>query len=359
MSALDTRPAAEERPPGAVGTAAALRDLRRRRAVGFVLLVTALIVLTVASVGLGARDIAPGHVVRALLGLTPPGDYDTVVIFDERFPRTLLGIVVGACLGASGVLMQGVTHNPLVDGGILGVELGAACAIVVAILVLGISGVSVYFWFALLGAGAAMATVWLLARASSVAANPAVNLVICGAAVSALLAAVINLLIVRDEAAFAHYRFWSVGQLTGRAGVIDQLWPIAAVALVAALLCAGVLNAVALGLDTAAGLGVNVPRALLLTVMVAVLLCAVATASVGPVPFVGLVGAHVARLLFGADHRWVIPTGMGCGAALLLAADVLGRLAPGNGEISVGVMTALVGTPIFILLARRRRVVEV
>lgn len=320
-------------------------------------LVAGLIVAAIASLALGARDIPVADVVGALTGTLPAEHYNSVVVLSERLPRTVLGLLVGACLGAAGVVMQAVTRNPLVDGGILGIELGAACAVVCSMLFLGVSDIGTTFWFALTGAGLTAVAVWVLARLTT-HTSPAIGLVICGAAVSALLAALINLVIIRDEAVNAHYRFWVIGQLNGRGDTIDELWPFVAVGLVAALGLGGRLNVLALGEATAAGLGADVRRAALGASAVAVLLCAVATAAVGPVAFVGLVGAHGARLLLGADLRRVVPAGMAVGALLLLVADVAGRLVPGDGEVAVGVMTALVGTPVFVILARSRRLVE-
>src|SRR5699024_2746254 len=174
----------------------------------------------------------------------------------------------------------------------------------------------------------------------------------------ALLAALVNVLTVRDPAIYAHYRYWSVGQLVGRAETINSLWPFLLVGVLAALTLGALLNTLTIGEETATSLGVRTGAAQMFAMGVAVLLCAAATAATGPVGFVGLVGAHTARLVVGADYRWVLPYSMVCGALLLLAADVLGRLTPGGGEIQVGVMTAVVGAPFFVALARRRGVVR-
>lgn len=330
----------------------------RRRLVGLVSLIAALVVIGVLSLAWGAREIDPATVVRAVLGRERPEEaYDAIVVLDERLPRTILGLLIGAALGASGAVMQAVTRNPLVDGGILGTELGAAVAVVVAILVLGVTGAGAYFWFALVGAAVTTAAVYALSRLVT-ATSETVSLVLTGAAASALLAAMINVLTVRDPAIYAHYRYWSVGQLVGRAETIASLWPFLLIGMVAALVLGGLLNALALGEDIATSLGVRTGSAQLCAMGIAVLLCAGATAATGPIGFVGLVGAHMARLVVGADYRWVLPYSMLCGALLLLTADVLGRLTPGGGEIQVGVMTAVVGTPFFVALARSRRVVR-
>ena len=328
-----------------------------RLVAGSLLLLALVLALVAASLAFGARDIPLGTVMRTLLGQGAPDAYSTAVIFDERLPRTVLGLLVGLSLGGAGVIMQAITRNALADPGILGVEQGAALAVVVGIMFAGLSGADQYFWFALGGAAGAAALVYGISRRVT-SASTEVGLVIAGAASAAFLTALVTLMIVRDEVTFLHYRYWSIGQLTGRASVIEEVWPFVVIALAAAIPLGRTLNALALDDDVAAGLGVRVGRAQLVAAAVGVLLCAAATAAVGPVGFVGLVGAHLARLLVGADHRWLLPYGMCCGAALLLAADVAGRLAPGNGEVEVGVMTAAVGTPFFVYLARRRRLVR-
>jgi iron complex transport system permease protein len=314
----------------------------------------------VAAVGvlgavLGARDIAPLDVLRIVFD--PDGSsYEHSVLWTERLPRTLLALLVGAALGASGLVMQALTANPLADPGILGIELGAAFAVVLGIVFLDLRGLTSYFWLALAGAAATAAVVYLIGTRSA-AGGSALGLVLAGAAAAALLGSLITLVVIRDETVAAHLRFWSVGQLTGRASVLGEVAPFVVVGLVLALFLGRTLNVLGLGEDVATGLGLSVGRAQLGCAAVAVLLCAAATAGVGPVAFVGLVGGHVARMLVGTDHRWSLPLSMVCGAVLLTLADVASRLAPGSGEIPVGITTALIGTPFFVWLTRRRALV--
>ncbi|MFD0419281.1 FecCD family ABC transporter permease [Streptomyces sp. NPDC127108] len=316
----------------------------------------ALVATLIASVGLGARDISPLEIVRILLH---PGaeDYNSQVLWTERVPRTFLGLAVGAALGASGLIMQALTLNPLADPGILGIEQGAAMFVVLGILFLDLTGVRGYFWMALLGSGVTAVLVYLIGTRTD-AGGSTLGLVLAGVALAAVMSSLITLMVVRDEAVYAHLRFWSVGQLTGRAGVLGQAVPFVAAGLLLALPLGRTLNILGLGDETARGLGVRVERARLASAAVAVLLCAAATAAVGPVAFVGLVAAHCARLLAGTDHRWSLPLAMLLGAVLLTAADTAGRLVVDHGEIQVGVMTAVVGTPFFIWLARRRNLVR-
>lgn len=313
--------------------------------------------VTVLGVAIGARDISVSQVIEILLH---PGaeDYDSLVLWDERIPRTLLGLLVGAALGGSGLLMQGLTLNPLADPGILGVETGAAFAVVIGIVVFDVTSLGGYFWLALLGAAVTSVLVYLVGVRSS-AGGSAVGLILAGAATSALFASAITLFVVHSPSAAASLRGWSVGQLTGRGHLLDNAWPFLVVGLLTALPLGRTLNALALGEDTAAGLGVRVHRAQLLVAGSAVLLCAAATAACGPVAFVGLICGHVGRMVAGTDHRWSLPLAMLAGATLLLVADVAGRMIPGAGELSVGITTALVGAPFFVWLARRRSLVTI
>lgn len=337
-------------------TAEVYRTHLTRRILGLAALGGALVVVFLLSIALGARDIPLGTVVDALTGRLADTDYDSIVIFSERIPRTLLGLCVGLCLGASGLIMQAITRNPLADPGVLGVEAGAGLAVLLGIVVLGASGYHAYFWLALVGAGLTAVLVWGIARLAT-ATTSTLSMVIGGAAIAALISSIITLVTVRDPAAFLRYRAWAVGMITSRPDLLVEMVPFVVAALAAALLLAGWLNALSLGDDVAAALGTNVRRARGWSTLVAVALCAVPTAAVGPVAFIGLVGAHIARQLVGTEHRWLIPCSMLCGGLVLMGADVLGRLAPGNGEVEVGIVAALVGTPVFLLLARRRGLV--
>ncbi|MFC8897951.1 FecCD family ABC transporter permease [Streptomyces cinereoruber] len=342
-------------PEGSRGAPQARTRASRGTAVA-VFAVVAVLAALVAGIGLGARDISPLEVVRILLH---PGEqaFDTHVLWTERIPRTFLGLAVGAALGASGLVMQALTANPLADPGILGVEQGASMFVVFGILFLGVTDAGGYFWLALLGSSVAATLVYLIGTRTD-AGSSAVGLVLAGVAMAAVMSSLITLLVVRDKEAFAHLRFWSVGQLTGRAEVLSQVMPFALTGLLLALPLGRTLNILGLGDETARALGVRVERARLTAAAVAVLLCAAATAAVGPVAFVGLVAAHCARLLVGPDHRWSLPISMAVGAVLLTGADTAGRLVLDHGEVQVGLMTAIVGTPFFVWLARRRDLVR-
>ncbi len=305
---------------------------------------------------MGAKAIPLGTVVHELFHYD--GSDAGVVIRSLRIPRTLLGLAVGAALGLSGALMQALTRNPLADPGILGVNAGASAAAVTAIGVLHLENPSAYLWFALAGAGAASVLVYLLGTQGRAAATP-LRLPLAGAAISAVLGAYVFGLVLLDQNTFDSFRFWSVGALAGRPlSVLWQTGPVLLVGALIALALARPLNALALGDDAGRALGAHLGRTRSLGVLAILLLCAGATAAAGPIGFVGLTVPHVARGITGPDQRWVLPYSMVLAPILLLSADVVGRVIARPGEIEVGIVTAFIGAPVFILIARRRRLVR-
>ncbi|WP_372504768.1 FecCD family ABC transporter permease [Streptomyces telluris] len=343
-------PAGEGRPP-------ARRAQHARRAAGLLACTALVAVLAVLSIGIGAKTIPPGDVLHALLH-PDPGNDDWIVVRTSRLPRSLLGIGVGVALGLSGALMQALTRNPLADPGLLGVNAGAAAAVAAATALLDLGSFSAYVWCALLGAAVAAAAVHLLGTRGRSRATP-VRLALAGTAVTAVLTAVVNGLILLDPLTLNRFRFWQIGTLGGVDGaLLRQVLPfLAAGALLAALL-ARPLNAVALGDDTARALGAHPGRTQFATMLAITLLCGAATAAVGPIAFVGLAVPHVARLIAGPDQRWVLPYSAVLAAALLLAADILGRVVLRPQELEAGVVTAFLGAPLFIALVRRKRISE-
>lgn len=308
-----------------------------------------------ASFALGARPVPWPTVLEAWTSYVP-GDGDHAVV-RSRAPRTVIGLVVGGALGLAGAAMQGVTRNPLADPGILGVNAGAALAVVTGIQVFGVTDLSGYVWFALAGAGVAALVVYGVASLGREGATP-VKLALAGAAVGAGLFSLLNAMLVASAATWDSYRFWAVGALTGRDWPqLSAAAPFLAVGAVITSVTGRILNGLALGDDLARGLGQRVGLGRAITALGAVLLCGAGTALVGPIAFVGLVVPHVARVLVGADYRRVLPLSMLLGAMLLLGADVVGRVVQPPGEVPAGLLTALLGAPVFVWLVRRRRTV--
>lgn len=341
------------RPPH---VAAPPRARRLTRSAGLPIAAALLLLVLLASVAVGAKDVAPGDVLRALLH--DDGSEQAAIVRELRVPRTLVGLAVGISLGLAGALMQAITRNPLADPGLLGVNAGASAAIVIAIAAFGVSGTGAYVWFAFAGAAAASVVVYALGSRGRGGATP-VRLALAGTAVLAALTALVEGVTLMDPLAFDDFRFWSVGSLSGRG--FEALGPVAPFLLAGVLLALALarpLNALALGDDAGRALGAHVGRTRALTAVAIVLLCGGATAVAGPIAFVGLTIPHVARAIAGPDLRWVLPYSLLLGAILLLSADVVGRLVVRPGELQVGIVTALLGAPVFIALVRRRRIAQ-
>jgi iron complex transport system permease protein len=337
-------------------TTAAERAPRTTRALGLLVALAALAVALLASLSVGAKPIAVDRVWDLLLH--PDGSGDAIVVHDLRIPRTILGLSVGMALGVAGALMQALTRNPLADPGLLGVNAGAAAAIVLAVALLGITSPAGYVWFGFAGAAIAAVTVYGLGAQGRSGATP-VRLALAGTAVTAALTALINGVILLDTTVLERYRFWLVGALGGHdAAVVWQIAPFLLAGTVLAFALARPLNALALGEDAGRALGAHVGRTRAAGALAVTLLCGAATAAAGPIAFVGLTVPHAARVLCGPDQRWVLPYSAVLAPTLVLAADVIGRTVDRPGEIPVGVVTAFLGGPLFIALVRRRRVAQ-
>lgn len=311
-------------------------------------MVTTVIVVCVASVLLGSTRMDPAAVLDS--GHPMHG------IATARIDRTLLGLCVGAALGLVGALMQGLTRNPLADPGILGINAGASFAMVLAISAFGVSDLQSYVWFAFAGAAAAMVIVHAVAALGVEGATP-VKVAIAGAAVTAAVTSWTSGVLLSDRETIESFRLWSVGTVAGReSGVLLSVLPFLVVGALLGLASIRSLNALALGDDLARGLGRRVGVDRLLLGVAVVLLAGGATALAGPVAFVGLIVPHAVRAVVGPDYSRVLPLCLGYGAVLVVAADVVGRMILPPGEVQVGIMTAVVGVPVFLALVRRGRI---
>ncbi len=343
--------AAPERPPGG------LVHGRSWRLVGLLAATAVLAVVALASVAVGAKSIPFGTVVDSFTNYDPTVN-DHLIVRALRVPRTAAGLLVGAALGVSGAVMQGVARNPLADPGLLGVNAGAALFVVVAIYSLGVTSLLGYVWFAFAGAAVASVIVYMLGSLGREGATP-VRLALAGAALTALLGSITTTVLLIDVSTLDQFRFWVVGSLTGRDGtLVAQVAPFVIAGLVMAMACGRTLNALALGDDVARSLGQRVAWARVASFAAVVVLAGAATAIAGPIAFVGLTVPHVARAIVGPDYRWILPYSAVLAPILLLGADVIGRVVTRPGEVQVGIVTALVGAPFFIILVRRRRLAE-
>lgn len=330
-----------------------------------VLLIFGLSVLV--SMAVGSRDTEVGTVLAALpdaaRGVLDPAylasipfDETVILLTEQRIPRTVLAIIAGMALGAAGTLMQGLTRNPLADPGILGVNAGAAAAVAIGMATGMISGASHFVWPALIGAGVVTALLFVLSSLGPTAANPLV-FVLAGMAVTALLMAVVNALMLKDAQVLDALRVWATGSVANRDfGVVRAVAPLVVVGLIAAVTLGGALNLLSLGEDVAHTLGLPVTRYRIIGMLTIALLGGVAVACAGPVSFIGLAAPHMIRALTGPDYRAILPISVIVGGLLALWADILGRLLARPAELPMGIVLALVGVPLFIWLVRRGRV---
>lgn len=335
--------------------AAVVRRPGSVRLLWLLVVLAVLAALMIASVAIGSRGVGWSDIVGALGGST-----DTIAeaAVTKRIPRTFLAVLVGAALGLSGAVMQGVTRNPLADPGVLGINMGASLAVVAGLAFFGLFSATSIIFTAI--AGAALAAVFVYAVGSLGRGGPTpLKLALAGAATAAALTSFITAIALPRGDIAASVQSWQVGGVGGATGAtITPVLPFLAVGLVISLLSARSLNSLALGDELAAGLGERVALARGLAAAGSVLLCGAATAVAGPIWFVGLVVPHLCRLLVGVDHRWLLPFSALTGACLLTASDVIGRIVARPAELEVGILTALIGAPFFIAVVRRQKVRE-
>ena len=325
------------------------------RSLWLIVVLAALVAVMIASVAIGSRAVSWSDIVAAIGGADQTLGQAAVT---KRIPRTLLGVVVGAALGVSGGVMQGVTRNPLADPGILGVNMGASLAVVTGVAFFGLVSPTSYIWVAIAGAGAAAVFVYVVGSLGRGGATP-LKLALAGAATAAAFSSLVSAVVLPRNDIAGGFHSWQIGGIGG--GTFDKLGhvvPFLVVGAAVSLLSARALNSLALGDDLAAGLGENVAWTRAIAAFGAVILCGAATAVAGPIAFVGLVVPHACRLTFGPDYRWLLPLSALVGAALLTGADVLGRIVARPEEIDVGILTAFIGAPVFIYIVRRQNVRE-
>jgi iron complex transport system permease protein len=332
-----------------------VRRPKRLRSLWLLVSLAVLAALMVASVMIGSREVSWADITAALGGSLDGFGPAAVA---TRMPRTLLAVLAGAALGMSGAVMQGVTRNPLADPGILGVNVGAALAIVCGMAYFGLTRPTEMIWVAIMGAGVTAVFVYVIGSLGRGGSTP-LKLALAGAATSAALASFVTAVVLPRNDIAEGVRSWQIGGVGGATMEnIRVVAPFLLVGFLVSLLSSRSLNSLALGDELAAGLGERVAIARAAAAIGAVVLCGGITAVAGPIAFVGLVVPHACRLLVGVDHRWLLPFSAVLGAALLTGADVLGRILVRPSEIDVGIITALIGAPFFIYIVRRRKVRE-
>jgi len=310
-----------------------------------------LIVAAAFSLLIGAKPLPLNVVFDALSGSCHSAD--CTIVLDARLPRTLAGLLAGGALGLAGALMQTLTRNPLADPGILGVNAGASFAIVLGAALFGFTLPQEQLLLAFCGALIASLLVAFTGSQGGGQLSP-VRLTLAGVALGAVLEGLSNGIALLNPDVYDQLRFWQAGSLDIRS--LETLKVVLLPVGIAAAVALGLsrsLNSLSLGADTATALGNKVARTQILGLLVITVLSGSATALVGPIAFIGLMVPHISRWLVGGDHRWSLPVTLLATPALLLFADIIGRLLV-PGELRVSVVSAFIGAPMLIWLVRRQ-----
>lgn len=320
----------------------------KRPGVWLILAFVAMLSCFAASVAYGISEISIHTVWSALTDFN--GSKEHVIIRTVRLPRALIALVVGACLGAAGAIMQALTRNPLASPDILGVNQGAALLMVLSIFFMDDGSLMSRTWFAMIGAALAAVLVYGLSSIGHRGLTP-LKLTLAGATMALLLSSLTQGILILHERSLDEMRFWLAGSVAGRdIQLFLQAVPFMVIGTLLAILLSKQINLLSLGDDVAYGLGQKIVTVKLLSLAAVVLLTGSAVSVAGPIGFIGLAVPHIVRSLIGSDYRWVFPYSAVLGAITLLAADIGARF---FYEVPIGVMTALIGAPFFIFLARR------
>ncbi len=319
-----------------------------------VLCLALLFIFAVFSISFGAKQISFSKVIDVILGK----DVDSLeaTIIQQRIPRTVFGILAGGALGISGALMQSITRNPIADPSILGVNTGASLFVVAGIAFLNITAAYQYIWLAIIGAGIAAFFVYSVASIGKDGATP-LKLALSGAAVSIVLGALVSTIMLPDDRVLQAFRFWQVGSIGSATwDNISLISPFLIMGFIISMFISRYLNNLALGDEAATALGTNVVITRSVGALASVLLCGATTALAGPIGFVGLIVPHLIRLIYGSEMEKILPLSFLGSGILLLVSDLIGRIIGSPGETEVGIITAVLGAPVFIFAIRKGRV---
>ena len=318
---------------------------------GLIVAIISILLLMCASIVYGYTDTTWKVAIESFIQFD--GSHEHLVIQSVRLPRALIAAAVGASLAISGVLLQTLTKNPLASPDIFGVNAGAGVMVVIAVTIFKIQNLQVFTWLSFLGAAIAAVSVYVVGSIGREGLTP-MKLTLAGAALTAMFASFTQGLLVLNEAALEQVLFWLAGSVSGRElENLTSVLPYLLIGWVGSVLISGKMNVLSMGEDVAKGLGLNTAIIKIVTGLIVVLLSGGAVAVAGPIGFIGIVIPHFTRFIVGIDHRWVIPFSALLGGILLLAADIASRYVLMPQEVPVGVMTAIIGTPFFIYIARK------
>lgn len=314
-----------------------------------------ILIMSVAlSVTYGVKSVGLSDIKDAILNINT--DSYNVNVVQARIPRTIFGLIAGASLGISGVLMQSITRNPIADPSILGVNTGASLFIVIGIAFFNIQSKLSYIGIAFAGAMITAILVYKLASSGYSGPTP-IKLAIAGSATSIALSSIINIVLMPNSSVMTTYRFWQIGSIGGATYEdIALVLPITILSIIISLVNSDNLNILLLSDESAVSLGLDINRTRLIAAFCGVFLCASVTALAGPISFIGLMVPHFIRLIMGSNHVHLILCSGIYGGAVLVLSDILGRILGRPGELESGIMTALLGAPVFIFIIRKAKV---
>jgi iron complex transport system permease protein len=323
----------------------------RKRSIGLFILCLLLLTSIWMSIIYGYTDTSWKNAIEAFTNNN--GSNVHIIIETVRLPRALIAAAVGASLAMAGALMQALTKNPLASPGIFGINAGAGFFIVLFVTFFQIHSLQIFTWLAFSGAALAAAIVFIISAVGKDGATP-LKLTLAGTAVAALFASLTQGMLAANEKALEEVLFWLAGSVAGRKlEMLAAVLPYFIVGWIGSLLLAQKVNILMMGDDVAKGLGQRTNAVKVGTALLVVLLAGSSVAVAGPIGFIGIIVPHIARALVGVDHRWVLPYCALIGAILLIAADIGARYILMPREVPVGIVTAFLGVPFFVYIARR------
>ncbi|MEK4353840.1 iron ABC transporter permease [Paenibacillus sp. FSL R5-0475] len=328
-----------------------LLNTRAQKVVGLLMSLVLLVAGIVCSIAFGVTNISWHTIVQSFTDYN--GSQEHLIIQTARVPRAFIAAIAGASLAVAGSLMQGITRNPLASPSLFGINAGAAFFIVAGSAFFGASGLTTFATLAFIGAAVTATIVYILGSSGSDGLTP-LKVTLAGAAMTAFFSSLSLGCLLTGGQTFDQVLYWFVGSVSGRdMGIFITAAPYMGIALLGAFVIARHMNLLTLGEDVATGLGQKTIFIKLAAGVIIVLLAGGSVSIAGPIAFVGIVIPHITRYLVGLDYRWVIPYCAILGGILLLGADIGSRYIAFPKEIPVGVMTAILGVPFFVYIARR------
>ncbi|MBP2510761.1 iron complex transport system permease protein [Agrobacterium tumefaciens] len=322
------------------------------KALALAALLCLLAAASLLAVALGTVRIPLSTILDAIFRFD--GSRNHLLVVAVRLPRVIAALLAGSALAVSGAIMQAITNNPLASPGLLGINAGAAFAVVSIMTFFGAGVGDIYIWFAFLGAGIAAFAVTLLSSFGPIRHSP-VGLILAGAVVATFLTSLTSAVLIFDQSTLDAVRMWTAGSVTGRTmAQAATVAPYIAFGLIVSLFLGRHLTTLSLGADTARSVGQNTALWRGVAIVTVILLAGGAVALAGPIGFIGLIVPHIVRMAVSVDYRWIIPFSALGGALLVVGADMAGRMVFGSQNFPVGVTIALVGAPFFLWLARNR-----